>query len=174
MARIVLPKVPGAVKPPTPSSVAPGSRGPKRVKGTPAQPTEEDFKASSYKRRRPKATYPEYLVWDDLVRRQRMKPGEGFIEQYDLGQEIVGGIGAIIDFVIIDRYPYLAIPVQGSYWHKLYGNDFIYDLAQFSRVTSRKGWTLIPLQEDHLRKNAHFYVTEALKGNDLSFYAGKF
>lgn len=174
MARIVLPKVPGAIKPPTPSSVAPGSRGPKRVKGTPAQPTEDDFKASNYKRRRPRATYPEFLVWDDLVRRQRMKPFQDFVEQYDLGQEIVGGIGAVVDFVITNTFPWKAFAVQGSWWHKLYGNDFIYDLSQFSRIASRKGWIVIPLQEDHLRKNAHFYVTEALKGNDLSFYAGKF
>lgn len=117
---------------------------------------------------------PEYLTWWVMVTKEKMRPGFDFIEQYDLGQEIAGGIGAIVDFVVINRHPWLAIPVQGSFYHKLYGNDFIYDLSQFSRIATRKGWDIIPLQENHLEKNAPFYVKEALRGNDLSEYKGKF
>lgn len=174
MARVTLPKVPSAMKPPSPSAIAPGGKGPKRVKAEKSQPGYDEFNVSAYKRARPRASLPEYLVWWVMVTKLNMKPGTDFVEQYDLGQEIVGGIGAIVDFVIVNRFPLLAIPVQGSWFHPTHGEKFIYDLAQFSRIVTRKGWNLVPLQEKHLIKNAQFYVKEALRGNDLSDYRGKY
>lgn len=174
MARVTVPKVPSGAKPPSPSSIAPGSKGPKRVKSAKSQPGYDEFNASNYKRDRPRASLPEYLVWWSMVTKERMKPGFDFIEQYDLGQEIVGGIGAVVDFIVINRHPWLAIPVQGSWFHPMHGEKFIYDLSQFSRIMTRKGWDLVPLQEKHLVKNAPFYVHEALRGRDLSEYKGKY
>lgn len=170
---VKLPKVPSALKPPSPSQIAPGSRGPKRIKSQPLQPTREDFDSSSYKARRPLSSYPEYLTYWALTAKEKMKPSVDFVEQFDLGQEIVGGLGAVVDFVVLNRFPYLALPVMGLYFHPAFGKKLSYDLSQFSRVRTQKGWDVIPLDEDDLERDAAFTVKQALRGIDLSRYRGR-
>lgn len=169
------PKAPPVPKPPGPSSVAPGSRGPKRIKIEKDQPDLDDFKASAWKKRNPQGTLPEYLVYYVLTTKMKLKPGVHFLEQFDLQKEIVGGLGAIIDVVMIDRTPFLALPVMGNFWHPAFGKKLTYDLAQFQRVMVAKAWNLIPLDEDDLLRDANYTVRAAVvNGIDLSRYRGKY
>lgn len=173
LVAVKLPRVPSALKPPSPSSVAPGSRGPKRLKTEPFQPTREDFDQSAWKKKWPQGSYPEYLTYWALTAKLKMKAGVDFVEQFDLGKEFVGGLGAVVDVVIINRFPWLGLAVMGLYFHPAFGKKLQYDLAQFARIRNQKGWDLIPLDEDDLERDAVFTVKEALRGNDMSRYRGR-
>lgn len=176
MARVTLPKVPSALKPPSPSTIAPGSRGPKRIKSQPIQPTREDFEKSAWKRRNPRGSYIEYLAQWALIAKHKMKPGSDFIEQFDLGSTSIGPIGglsAVIDIVITNRFPMLGLPVMGEYWHPAFGRKLQYDLAQMQRIRIEKGWDIVPLDESDLLRDAAFVTGQALRGIDMSRYRGR-
>lgn len=130
--------------------------------------------ASSFKARYPRATYPEMLA-DFGLKKLGLKPGEDYLYQYDLGQQVEGGLGANVDFVVTNRVPWLALPVMGLYWHPVFGPKGQYDIEQFSRVMTRKGWNLIPLDEDDLVRDAAYTVRLAVvQGIDISRYRGRY
>lgn len=168
-----LPKMSGIPKLITPSSIAPGSRGPGRVKTEPVQPTYEDFISSWFKRTFSEATYPEFLA-DFGLKKRGMKFGEDYQYQRDLGTLVEGGLGARIDFVVINRRPYLGLPVQGLRFHPVHGPKGQYDMDQFTRIVQRLGWDLIPLDEDDLLNDAAYTVRLAVVlGIDISRYRGR-
>ena len=64
------------------------------------------------------ATLPERIVYKKLT--QMLHGTHKFLFQREElgGRNFIGGF--IIDFLVLDRQPYLAIEVLGDYWHQAY------------------------------------------------------
>ena len=64
------------------------------------------------------ATLPERIVYKKLS--QMLKGTKKFIFQREElgGRNFIGGF--IIDFLIVDRPPYIALEILGDYWHQAY------------------------------------------------------
>jgi len=65
-----------------------------------------------------RATLPERIVYKKLT--QMLKGTHKFVFQREElgGRNFIGGF--IIDFLILDRPPYIALEVLGDYWHQAY------------------------------------------------------
>ena len=64
-----------------------------------------------------------------------------------------------------------ALPVQGEFWHPLFGPRYEKDMEIFRRLRDELGWTVIPLDEDDLLNNALYVVRAAvIERRNLSRY----
>jgi len=65
-----------------------------------------------------RATLPERIVYKKLT--QMLQGTHKFIFQREElgGRNFIGGF--IIDFLVLDKQPYLALEVLGDYWHQAY------------------------------------------------------
>jgi len=121
--------------------------------------------------------YPEYLAFWALKRlgykcnADIFDPGDDVIFQKpELGGRAAVG-GTVIDFVVYRDYPPLALPVNGLFWHPMFGPQFEADMAIFRRLKD-KGWAVIVLDEDDLYEDAYRTVRLAIQDRkDISRYA---
>jgi hypothetical protein len=136
------------------------------------QPTFEEYRASKFYSMYPDSSYPEFLVWHGLIK-NRLKEGEDFQYQVpELGIYIRESGSTVVDFLVIAQSPYLALPVQGIYYHPTHGEIFEKDKLIMTRLKQEEGLEVIPLDEDDLLANALWLVKEALSGRDHSRYVG--
>ena len=159
---------------PLPTKVA-ATEGPRggRVKVAPIQP---EAMPPWFVARYRLATLPEYLTFWALRDRLHLVQDADFSYQVPELGEFIRDVGStIVDFVVWSPTPPLALPVQGLYWHPLTGPRYAADISIFSRLKQQKGWDVIPLDEDDLRRDAFYTVREAvLSRRDLSRYVGQF
>lgn len=143
------------------------------VKEEPIQPTFEEYRQSWFWEKYQQSSYPEFLTYWAL-QKLGLKFGEDYQYQVpELGQFVREAGSTIVDFVVTNRWPYLALPVQGLFWHPAHGEKFEIDLTIMRRLQQEKGMEVIPLDEDDLLLNALFYTKEALAGRDYSRYRGR-
>lgn len=138
----------------------------------PLQPSFEDYRASRFFSLYPESSYPEFLT-DWAFNKRGMRAGTDYEYQVpELGIYIRESGSTVVDFLVITQEPYVAIPVQGIYWHPTHGEIFEKDKLIMQRLQNELGLIVIPLDEDDLLLNAQFFVGEALAGRDHSRYAG--
>lgn len=142
------------------------------VKPDPIQPTFEEYRASWFWAKYKQSSYPEYLcAW--ALMKLGLKWDEDFLYQVpELGQYVRESGSTIVDFVVVNRWPYLAIPVQGLFWHPSHGEKFEIDITIMQRLQQEKGMEVIPIDEDWLLRDAKFVTRDALRGIDRSRYRG--
>jgi hypothetical protein len=117
-------------------------------------------------------TYPEYLVFWAYKKlgyscnADPENPGPDVVYQ----MPELGG-ATIIDFAVFRDHPPLATPVNGLYWHPLFGEAFNHDMDIMRRLQD-KGYKVIVFDEDDVYLDALNLVRLAVKeGVDLSRYA---
>ena len=159
-----------------------GARG-STVRLDPEQPTREEIPAWFGAGAGGHGTYPEWLTYWALTKlgykiHGDPRPGlagEDVIYQDPVLGYYAGEVGSsLIDFVVYKEFPPIALPVQGEFWHPLFGPRYEQDMAIFNRLKHELGWTVIPLDEDDLLVNALYVVrTAVIDRIDLSRYAGR-
>lgn len=90
-------------------------------------------------------TFPEFLIYRELIRR-RLKLNEDF----EFQSEVLGGKtklgGAVVDFIL---YGYIAGRVQGLYWHfRTIGQKSV-DTIQRA-ILEGEGFTVVDMLEDEI------------------------
>lgn len=154
-----------------------GARG-STVKLEPSQPTLDDIPEWFG------GTLPEWLTYWALVKlgytvHGDPRPGiagEDVVYQDPALGYYAGDAGSsLVDFVVYKEFPPIALPVQGEFWHPLYGPRYDQDIQIFQRLRDELGWTVIPLDEDDLLVDAIYVVRSAVQDRvDLSRYRGRF
>lgn len=138
----------------------------------PIQPTFEEYRVSLFYSMYPDSSYPEFLA-DWALNKLGLHAGSDYEYQVpELGIYIRESGSTVVDFLVISQEPYIAMPVQGLYWHPTHGEIFEKDKLIMQRLQKELGLVVIPLDEDDLELNALFFVREALAGRDYSRYRG--
>lgn len=98
--------------------------------------------------------------------------GTDYVFQDPALGSFVGEAGStIVDLVVYAEFPPIALPVQGEFWHPLFGPRYEKDMEIFRRLRDELGWTVIPLDEDDLLNNALYVVRAAvIERRNLSRY----
>lgn len=116
-------------------------------------------------------TFPEWLaIWALNMLGYKMvndpRPGmagEDFVYQDPaLGAYVRESGSTVVDVVVYREFPAIALPVQGDYWHPKFGPQYMQDMEIFRRLQSELGWTVIPLEEHNLLRDAMYYVRAAV------------
>lgn len=107
-----------------------------------------------------KATQPEYMV---AIALNKLKIDYTFQSPFFGGKQETGG--SVADFYIPSLS--IIISVLGMYWHYNLGKTDK-DITQSKRMLNTYGYRTIWIDEDDALTNADYYVSEALKGHDLS------
>lgn len=81
----------------------------------------------------------------------------------------------IVDFLLVDTDPYIAVPVNGTYWHYLRGSGIIEsDLEKLRRLRNERGYDVVVIDEDDIRAlGAAPLLRLAYQRVDLSRLAGR-
>ena len=109
---------------------------------------------------------PEWITYQALEK-TGLKAGDDFTYQSPLlGGRIQKG-GVVIDFDFTNP-PYLAINVQGVYFHYQFGVETRARDEMIRSQLASFGQTLIFIDEDDLYEDADYYVTESLRYKDHS------
>jgi len=105
-------------------------------------------------------TLPEFLVFRELTRLRI----EFEFQSSQLGGRQEKG-GAILDFYIPSMN--LGINIMSHYWHYGRPEGIVNDKLQREMLLA-SGIDIVYVDEEDLLRNAKYYVTEALAGNDYS------
>ena len=110
---------------------------------------------------------PEWLVFDNLVTRQRKVHEVDFVYQSAFSGGRLEKGGLVVDFMFYDP-PDLAISVLGEYFHYRMGTDVsARDIIARAQLAG-EGVTLIFIDEDDIMRDVDFYVRDALRYRDHS------
>ncbi len=105
-------------------------------------------------------TTPEYFVWWAL---NRIIPGQfTFQQSMGGGRQVRGGL--VVDFFVPSLQ--LIIQVEGAFWHDEFSQSVEDQIQQI--ILESQGNTVIYISEEDALANPIFYVSEALKFNQVS------
>lgn len=144
-----------------PFAARPG--GPRRVSTRPPKAGPPPM-ADWFRRRYPLAPLTEWWVWWWLTSVGHKQPNIDFVYQDPvLGGRTAGG--QVLDFVMIDRFPKLAIFVDGDYYH--FGNSFVKyqgSLKAAQNVRDYLGYDTVIVWESQLLTELDGVMRRALDG----------
>jgi hypothetical protein len=104
----------------------------------------------------------EWAVWFYLTAIKKWEPGIDFIYQAKFeGGRRPGGL--IPDFLLINRWPYQAVPVQGLHWHSGDPEKLANNVKERMRFLSA-GWTVTEIWEDDLLQHYWFTMRTVIDG----------
>lgn len=112
------------------------------------------------------ASILEYICWDWLVNRKKLKQDVDFLYQVPMagGRNVVGG--QVVDFYFPDRF--LAWNPAGLRFHFTTTQDRIKDqLAKL--ILGGRGITYVYLWEDDLMNRREYTLEQALKGREVGW-----
>lgn len=149
-------------------SLSKGPRG-RTYKTIPKQPQEIP---EAFRKRFPDATLIEYLTFWVLETNLHYVYQEDFhFQRAELGRYFKEFGSTVVDFLVTRDHPWLAMPVQGEYFHLMHGPTFFKDIDIMRRLQQVRHYDVIPLDETPLMNDAVFVVRQAvLYRQDLSRY----
>jgi hypothetical protein len=125
--------------------------------------------------RYPTMTTLEYAIYVALLGLGKREGSDFLYQTPVLGEEYLNEFGvSIIDFLLVDTEPRVAIPANGVYWHYGRGSRVIeYDLARLRRVRAELGYDIVVIDEDDaMQLGATTLVILAYNRVDISRLSG--
>lgn len=132
----------------------------------------------------PQSSFPEYLCAEALVKLGHKmigcpRPswrGDSFIFQKNAltnAEGLLPGVfnATVVDFLDVENYPYVAIFVDGLFFHL---PTEALDISKRSQLRQYTNWNIITIDDIHLLQDAQFYVKEAFAGRDHSHLANRY
>lgn len=132
------------------------------VREEPIQPTYGEYEASGWIEKYPLSSYIEYLI-DWAFKQDRYEPGVDYLFQRDEFSEYFGAPGSTrVDFLFIQGEPWVALPVQGEFYHPWPGPIGEADMTVFIRLIVERGYIVIPLDESDILLDARKVLRDAI------------
>lgn len=111
------------------------------------------------------ASYPEFICWEWLTKRKKLKPDVDFIFQ----DPILGGRTQFGGFVLDFYFPFMRMAwfIQGLQFHHTKPEDRARDLLA-TTIVSNRGILVIEIFEDDIFQREEYTLSRAFRGVQVS------